>query len=414
MEPGRAAGSLCRAFAAATLGGATASTPFPICGKSATPSRPGAMGDGGCLQMTWPINPAKRRHHNEPISYLRSYAGVRGETDDFPTISRRLSPRVQARRHWPRGRRVRSPSRWPRRPSPCRSTARSRTSPSRSRPTLKIRILTRDDQEALALIRHDAAHVMAEAVQELYPGTQVTIGPVIENGFYYDFARDEPFTPEDLPVIEAKMREIIARDSPFSCEVMDRERREEAVRRQGRNVQARADRRHPRRRRDQDLLAARMARPLPRPAYDLDRQGRQGLQALEDRRRLLARGFDKAHAPAHLRHGLGERRRARSLSPSARRGREARPSPLGPRDGPVPFPGRGARCRVLASEGLGAVPGADRLYAPAPAGLGLCRGELARHARPRVCGSSRAIGRSSPRTCTSPRRRTSASIAASR
>jgi threonyl-tRNA synthetase len=86
----------------------------------------------------------------------------------------------------------------------------------------KIRIITREDQEALALIRHDAAHVMAEAVQELYPGTQVTIGPVIENGFYYDFARDEPFTPEDLPVIEAKMREIVARDSPFSCEVMDR------------------------------------------------------------------------------------------------------------------------------------------------------------------------------------------------
>jgi threonyl-tRNA synthetase len=87
----------------------------------------------------------------------------------------------------------------------------------------KIRILTRDDPEALPLIRHDAAHVMAEAVQELYPGTQVTIGPVIDNGFYYDFARDESFTPEDLPVIEAKMREIIARDSPFSCEVMDRE-----------------------------------------------------------------------------------------------------------------------------------------------------------------------------------------------
>jgi threonyl-tRNA synthetase len=86
----------------------------------------------------------------------------------------------------------------------------------------KIRILTREDPEALALIRHDAAHVMAEAVQELYPGTQVTIGPVIDNGFYYDFAREEPFTPEDLPVIEAKMREIIARDSPFTCEVMDR------------------------------------------------------------------------------------------------------------------------------------------------------------------------------------------------
>jgi len=87
----------------------------------------------------------------------------------------------------------------------------------------KIRILTREDPEALPLIRHDAAHVMAEAVQELYPGTQVTIGPVIENGFYYDFARDEPFTPEDLPAIEAKMREIIARDLPFTCEVIDRD-----------------------------------------------------------------------------------------------------------------------------------------------------------------------------------------------
>ena len=86
----------------------------------------------------------------------------------------------------------------------------------------KIRILTREDREALDLIRHDAAHVMAEAVQELFPDTQVTIGPVIENGFYYDFARKEPFTPDDLPRIEAKMAEIVARDRPFTCEVVDR------------------------------------------------------------------------------------------------------------------------------------------------------------------------------------------------
>ena len=86
-----------------------------------------------------------------------------------------------------------------------------------------IRILTRDDPAALELIRHDAAHVMAQAVQELYPGTQVTIGPVIENGFYYDFAREEHFTPDDLPKIEAKMHEIVARDKPFTCEVVDRD-----------------------------------------------------------------------------------------------------------------------------------------------------------------------------------------------
>ena len=86
-----------------------------------------------------------------------------------------------------------------------------------------IEILTRDAPEALELIRHDAAHVMAEAVQDLYPGTQVTIGPVIENGFYYDFAREEPFHPEDLERIEAKMREIIARNEPITCETWSRE-----------------------------------------------------------------------------------------------------------------------------------------------------------------------------------------------
>ena len=91
----------------------------------------------------------------------------------------------------------------------------------------RIEILTRDDQRALELIRHDAAHVMAEAVQELYPGTQVTIGPVIDNGFYYDFARNEPFTPEDLPKIEKKMREIIARNRPFTKEVWSRDQARE-------------------------------------------------------------------------------------------------------------------------------------------------------------------------------------------
>ena len=86
-----------------------------------------------------------------------------------------------------------------------------------------VRFITRKDPEALEIIRHDAAHVLAEAVQELYPGTQVTIGPAIENGFYYDFARNEPFTPEDFPAIEAKMREIIARNAPFRREVWPRE-----------------------------------------------------------------------------------------------------------------------------------------------------------------------------------------------
>jgi threonyl-tRNA synthetase len=97
----------------------------------------------------------------------------------------------------------------------------------------KVEIVTRDDPRALELIRHDAAHVLAEAVQELWPGTQVTIGPVIENGFYYDFARNEPFTPEDFPVIEKKMREIIARNRPFTKEVWDRDRARQVFRDKG-------------------------------------------------------------------------------------------------------------------------------------------------------------------------------------
>ncbi|MDC3112748.1 threonine--tRNA ligase [Pelagibacteraceae bacterium] len=86
-----------------------------------------------------------------------------------------------------------------------------------------VAILKRDSEEALELIRHDCAHVMAEAVQELFPGTQVTIGPAIENGFYYDFARDEPFTVADLPKIEKRMQDIIQRNKNFIREVWSKE-----------------------------------------------------------------------------------------------------------------------------------------------------------------------------------------------
>ncbi|MCZ0734111.1 threonine--tRNA ligase [Phreatobacter sp. AB_2022a] len=87
----------------------------------------------------------------------------------------------------------------------------------------RIEFVTRESEEALELIRHDAAHVMAEAVQKLWPGTQVTIGPVIENGFYYDFFRNEPFTPEDFAAIEAEMRKIIAANKPFTKRIVSRD-----------------------------------------------------------------------------------------------------------------------------------------------------------------------------------------------
>ena len=88
---------------------------------------------------------------------------------------------------------------------------------------VSVAILKKDSEEALELIRHDCAHVMAEAVQELFPGTQVTIGPAIENGFYYDFARKEPFTLSDLPKIEKKMHEIIQRNESFVREVWSKD-----------------------------------------------------------------------------------------------------------------------------------------------------------------------------------------------
>ena len=87
----------------------------------------------------------------------------------------------------------------------------------------EVAIITSKSEEALELMRHDAAHVMAQAVQELFPGTQVTIGPAIENGFYYDFARDKPFTDDDLKVIEQRMHEIVKRDLPIVREVIDRD-----------------------------------------------------------------------------------------------------------------------------------------------------------------------------------------------
>ena len=100
---------------------------------------------------------------------------------------------------------------------------------------VSIEFVSRDDPRALELIRHDAAHVLAEAVQSLWPGTQVTIGPVIENGFYYDFFRNEPFTPEDFAAIEKKMREIIAKDRPFTKEVWTREQAKKVFKDKGEN-----------------------------------------------------------------------------------------------------------------------------------------------------------------------------------
>ena len=102
----------------------------------------------------------------------------------------------------------------------------------------KVAILTAKDPDALELLRHDAAHVMAEAVKELYPETQVTIGPAIENGFYYDFSRATPFTPDDLTTIEKRMRDIVARNEDVTREVWNREDAIEFFKSQGEHYKA--------------------------------------------------------------------------------------------------------------------------------------------------------------------------------
>jgi threonyl-tRNA synthetase len=101
-----------------------------------------------------------------------------------------------------------------------------------------VEIITRDSAAGLELLRHDAAHVLAEAVKELWPDTQVTIGPAIENGFYYDFARQEPFTPEDLVTIEERMKEIVERDEPIQREVWARDQAVAFFRSQGEEYKA--------------------------------------------------------------------------------------------------------------------------------------------------------------------------------
>ena len=97
----------------------------------------------------------------------------------------------------------------------------------------KVTIFTSRDKEGLETIRHDTAHILAMAVQELFPGTQVTIGPVIDDGFYYDFARKEPFTEEDLKKIEVKMREIVDRDEITKKEIWNREKAIEHFKKKG-------------------------------------------------------------------------------------------------------------------------------------------------------------------------------------
>ena len=198
-----------------------------------------------------------------------------------------------------------------------------------------LRIVTRDDPEALELIRHDCAHVLAEAVQELFPGTQVTIGPVIENGFYYDFFRNEPFTTEDFAAIEKKMREIMAKkdEKPFEQNRVQAARRGRGLL-QGPWVSTTRPRLIGMRSRPGEDVKfcdreGAFDRPVPWPPRAVS-TGKIGnaLQADEGGRRLLARRFHRNEMlTARVRHGLGQCKDdlQKLTSTHAGGGREARP-----------------------------------------------------------------------------------------
>ena len=173
-----------------------------------------------------------------------------------------------------------------------------------------VSIVTDRDPEGLEIIRHSTAHLLAQAVKQLYPEAQVTIGPVIEDGFYYDFAYSRPFTTEDLAAIEARMRELAQADLPVSRRVMARDAAVEYFRGIGEKYKA-------------EIIAGIPAgEPISLygqgdwvdlcrgPHVPIDRQA-QGLQAHESRGRLLARRFAQRDAAADLRHGLARREAAR-------------------------------------------------------------------------------------------------------
>jgi threonyl-tRNA synthetase len=188
-----------------------------------------------------------------------------------------------------------------------------------------VSIVTDKDADGIEVIRHSTAHLLANAVQELYPEAQVTIGPVIEDGFFYDFAYKRPFSTDDLAAIEARMAEISAKDLPVHRRVLPRDVAIEHFKNIGEHYKA-------------EIISAIPAGEsislygqgdwedsVPRTACPEHRQA-QSVQAHESSGRLLARRFAQRNAAADLRHGLGQREATQGISHAPRRGRKARSS----------------------------------------------------------------------------------------
>ena len=229
-----------------------------------------------------------------------------------------------------------------------------------------LRIITARDEEGLEILRHSCAHLMAQAVKELFPEAQVTIGPVIEHGFYYDFSFERSFTPEDLAAIEEKMTELARQDLDVSRFVMARDEAVALFRGQGEEYKAQIIESIPAHEelslyRQGDFIDLCRGPHVPSTgklgAFKLTRLAGAYWRG-DSRNEMLQRVYGTAWP---------DRKALKQHLQRLEEAEKPRPPQAGPQAGPVPFPGRGAGAGVLAPERLDAVQHRQGLY-PAPAG----------------------------------------------
>jgi len=274
-----------------------------------------------------------------------------------------------------------------------------------SRPLLEngpLQIFTSKSPEALEVIRHDAAHVVASVVQRLFPGTQVTIGPSIEDGFYYDFSRDQAFTPEDLEKIETAANEEIGKNLPFVRKEVPYEEARALFEKMGEKFKVEII----------DDIHRRGAKTLTlyshgdwvdfclgphSPSTGKIRRG-------EDphvERRVLAGRSPQPDAPARLRHGVLRQEGTRRAPQAPGRGEAARPPQAGQGAGPLSLPPLRARLRVLDAQRHRALQRPLRLDAAADAGMGLRRDQDPAALQQGALGDLRPLGQIQRETCSS-------------
>ena len=262
-----------------------------------------------------------------------------------------------------------------------------------------VRIVTADNPEALGLIRHSTAHLLAAAVTQLFPGTQCGIGPATDDGFFYDFVVERAFVPEDLEAIEKRMKELAARDLPYAREMWPREEALRFFADQGRAAQGPADRGedrgpgrgldlHHRRARDLRRLLRRAARALVRPA--------EGVQAAQHLQCVLEGGRPQPADAARLRDRVRERRRAQGAPPADRGSQEAGPPEAGQGSRAVHVPPVGARCDVLVEQGDHALQPAGELHARGAVPGRIRRGQGAAGVQQGPLGNVRPLAALSP------------------